>query len=158
MGLVLFEPDIPQNAGNLLRTAACLDVSVDVVEPCGFAFSDRRLKRAGMDYLDRARVRRHDSWSSFLDACGNDSGPAAGRIVLLTTKGEVAYADFRFRAGDRLLVGRESAGVPDSVHARADARVRIPIAPGLRSLNVAAAAAIVLGEALCQLEAFPRPA
>ncbi len=154
MRLALFEPDIPQNAGAILRLAACLEVPVDVIEPCGFVFSDRRLRRAGMDYLDRVALRRHVSWTAFLAA--RDEGP--GRLVLLTTGAETPYVAFRFHADDVLLVGRESAGVPDTVHAAADARVHVPMAQGMRSLNVALAAAIVLGEALRQTGTFPETA
>lgn len=149
MRLVLFEPDIPQNTGTLLRLGACLGVPVDLVEPCGFLLSDRHLRRAGMDYLDLASLTRHASWAAY-----RSSAPA-GRLVLLTTRGAEAYPDFAFRPGDRLLVGRESGGVPDEVHAAADARLTIPMAPGARSLNVAVAAAMVLGEALRQTGGFP---
>ncbi len=150
--LALFEPDIPQNAGTLLRAAACLAVPVDVIEPCGFVFSDRRLRRAGMDYLDRVALTRHDSWRAFRTA---RAAAPAGRLVLLTTRAPTPYTRFQFRAGDVLLVGRESAGVPDDVEGAADARVRVPMAHGARSLNVAVAAAMVLGEALRQLDGFP---
>jgi tRNA (cytidine/uridine-2'-O-)-methyltransferase len=150
--LALFEPDIPQNAGTLLRLAACLDVPVAIIEPCGFVLGDRRLRRAGMDYLDRAQIVRFSSWRAFEES---RTAAPGGRLIVLTTRGEIDYARFRFRSGDVLLVGRESAGVPDRVRLAADARLRIPIAPGLRSLNVAVAAAMVVGEALRQLGAFP---
>lgn len=143
--LALFEPDIPQNAGSLLRLGACLGVGVDLIEPCGFLLTDRGLKRAGMDYLKSADFRRHESWARFLS---DRADP--GRLVLLTTRADTAYTDFAFQAGDTLLVGRESAGVPDHVHHRADARVRIAMVPGMRSINVAQACAMVLGEALRQ--------
>ncbi len=151
MRLALYEPDIPHNTGALLRTAACLGVAVDVIEPCGFVFSDRRLRRAGMDYLEDVDLSRHASWQAFLAA----RGAGAARLVLLTTRAEVAHTGFRFRRCDVLLVGRESAGVPAAVHEAADARVRVPMAPGMRSLNVAIAAAMVLGEALRQIRGFP---
>ncbi|MBF0248743.1 MAG: tRNA (cytidine(34)-2'-O)-methyltransferase [Alphaproteobacteria bacterium] len=151
MDLALYEPDIPQNAGTLLRTAACLGVGVDVIEPCGFVFSDRHLKRSGMDYLGQARLERHISWEAFRALRQRDEGR---RLVLLTTRGAIPYTEFRYRPGDILLLGRESAGVPDDVHAAADARVVIPMAPGARSLNVAVAAAMVLGEALRQCGRF----
>ncbi len=154
MRLALFEPDIPQNAGAMLRLAACLGVPVDVIEPCGFVFADKRLRRAGMDYLDRVALRRHVSWPAFLAA--RDGG--LGRLVLLTTRAETPYAAFRFHADDVLLVGRESAGVPEAVHGAADARVHVPMAAGMRSLNVAVAAAMVLGEALRQTGGFPKEA
>ena len=148
MRLALFEPDIPQNAGALLRLGACLGVAVDIIEPCGFLFTDRGLKRAGMDYLALANYRRHDSWTAFEAA-------RQGRLVLLSSKAAHPYTEFRFAPDDVLLLGRESAGVPDHVRDAADARLRIPLMPGLRSLNVALAAAIVLGEALRQTEGFP---
>lgn len=148
MRLALYEPDIPQNAGALIRLAACLDVAVDLIEPAGFVLSDRRLKRAGMDYVDLAPLHRHASWAAF-DAARTD------RLVLLTTRGDTPFTDFAFAPDDILLLGRESAGVPDAVHDRADARLRIPMAPGARSLNVALAGAMVLSEALRQTAAFP---
>lgn len=151
MRLALFEPDIPQNAGTLIRTAACLGVPVDIIEPCGFVLDDRRLKRAGMDYLARATVTRHESWDAFLAARRAEGG----RLVLMTTQGDTAHVDFRFAADDVLIAGRESAGVPDVVHDAADARLRVPMAPGERSLNVAIATALVLGEALRQTHGFP---
>lgn len=151
MHLALFEPDIPQNAGSLIRLGACLGVPVDIVEPCGFLFTDRALKRAGMDYLDKAEVRRHPSWEAFW-AVHRERG---GRLILLTSKGSLPYTQCDYSAGDTLLLGRESAGAPDEVHAAADIRVRIPMLPGLRSLNVAQAGAMVLGEALRQTKGFP---
>jgi tRNA (cytidine/uridine-2'-O-)-methyltransferase len=149
MRLALFEPDIPQNAGALLRLGACWGVAVDIIEPCGFLLDDRRLRRAGMDYREAASLHRHASWAAFL------AGRAAGRLLLLTTKASLPYHRFAFRPDDTLLLGRESAGVPEHVHRTADARLRIPLRPGMRSLNVALAAAIVLGEALRQTEGFP---
>ena len=148
MRLALYQPDIPQNTGTILRLAACLDVPLDVIEPCGFVWSDNRLRRAGMDYADRARLRRHDSWEAFRAA-------VPGRLVLLTTAGATDFIAFPFESDDILLFGRESAGVPDAVHQAAAARLRIPMAAGVRSLNVAVAAAMVLGEALRQTAAFP---
>ena len=147
MRLALFEPDIPQNCGAMLRLAACLGVAVDIIEPCGFHLTDKRLRRAGLDYLERVEISRHSSWQAFTAAHRT-------RLILLTTKGDLAYTDFRFRADDTLLVGQESAGVPPAVHAAAQARVLIPLQPGLRSLNVAQAAAMVLGEALRQTGGF----
>ena len=151
MRLALYEPDIPQNTGTLLRMAACLGVAVDVIEPCGFIFDDRRLRRAAMDYLAHVEIRRHISWRAFQEV----QGESAGRLVLLTSASAVPYTAFRFHGDDTLLVGRESAGAPQSVHDAANARVRVPMAPGLRSLNVAIAAAMVLGQALCQTDGFP---
>jgi len=149
MRLALFEPDIPQNAGALLRLGACLGVSVDIIEPCGFLFSDPQLKRAGMDYLELADMVRHASWQTYLAA------GVAGRIVLLSSKAAQLYTDFAFSADDTILLGRESAGVPGFVHERADVRLRIAMKSGLRSLNVAQAGAMVLGEALRQTGTFP---
>ena len=149
MRIALFEPDIPQNTGALIRLAACMGLPIDVIEPCGFLFSDRALRRAGMDYLEEAAIARHASWNAFLAIV------RAERIVLLTVKGAVPYTEFQFRFDDILLLGRESAGVPERVHARADARLRIPIKAGLRSLNVAQAGAMVVGEALRQTKGFP---
>jgi tRNA (cytidine/uridine-2'-O-)-methyltransferase len=151
--LALYQPDIPQNCGTLLRLAACLGVVVDIIEPCGFVLSDARLKRAGMDYLGQADMRRHSSWEAFRRV----QGPSGRRLVLLTTKGETPYVDFAFRPDDVLMVGRESAGVPEGVAAAADARLVIPLKTGLRSLNVAVAASMVLGEALRQTGGFPLP-
>ena len=149
MRLALYQPDIPQNAGSLIRLGACLGVGLDIIEPCGFLLSDRNFRRAGMDYAAQAAVRRHDSWDRFCQ----DRGP--GRLVLLTTKAAQSYVSFAFAPTDILLVGRESAGVPDEVHNIADARLLIPMQPGLRSLNVAQAAAMVMGEALRQTAGFP---
>jgi tRNA (cytidine/uridine-2'-O-)-methyltransferase len=146
--LALYEPDIPQNTGAILRLGACLGVAVDIIEPCGFVLDDRRLRRAGMDYLDLAAMTRHVSWDAFL-------GDNRGRLVLLTTRAEDNLPGFRFRAGDTILLGRESAGVPQSVHEAADARVAVPMTEGARSLNVALAAALALGQALGQTDQFP---
>lgn len=145
--LALYQPDIPQNTGTILRTAACLGVAVDVIEPAGFTITDKGLKRAGLDYLPAAAWVRHASFARFDEARRRDGA----RLVLLTTKAALAYTEFAYRPGDVLLLGRESAGVPDEVHALADARVTIPMVPGMRSLNVAVAAAMVLGEALRQI-------
>jgi tRNA (cytidine/uridine-2'-O-)-methyltransferase len=149
MRLALYEPDIPQNCGALLRLGACLGIVVDIIEPCGFVFSDKGLKRAGMDYLELADYARHSSWEAFLST--RDSG----RIALLTSKGDTPYTDFAFAKDDIILLGRESAGVPDAVHNRVDARLRIPLKSGLRSINVAQAGAMALGEALRQTSQFP---
>ena len=153
MRLALYEPDIPQNAGSLMRLGACLGVGIDIIEPCGFLLTDRNFRRAGMDYLKSADICRHSSWMRFHADFSARTGPH--RLVLLTTKADMAYCDFRFAEGDTLLVGRESAGVPDEVHDAADVRLVIPLRPGLRSLNVAQAAAMVLGEALRQTAGFP---
>lgn len=149
--LALYQPDIPQNAGTLLRLAACLSVGVDVIEPCGFLWDERRMRRAGMDYVDRVAVRRHSSWPAF-----DQTRRAEGRrLVLLTTKAEERLDGFPFGPQDVIMVGRESAGVPDEVAAAADARLRIPMAPGVRSLNVAQAASLAVWEALRRLDALP---
>ncbi len=153
MRMALYQPDIPGNAGALMRTAACLGVGVDIIGPCGFVLSDKQMRRAGMDYLDRLDWTKHASWDSF--QARRAGGALAGRLVVLTTKAETDYLQFAFHADDILLAGRESAGVPDDVHAAADGRVRIPMAPGMRSLNVAAALSMVLGEALRQTGGFP---
>ena len=152
MRLVLFEPDIPQNAGTLLRTAACLGLAVDLIEPCGFILSDRHFRRAGMDYLSSVGLVRHSSWRAFQAA---RLPGARGRLVVLTTRACLSYPDFAFLADDDILVGSESAGVPAAVHAIADARLRVPMVGNARSLNVAVAAAMVLGEALRQTGGFP---
>ena len=148
MRIALFEPDIPQNTGAIIRLGACLGLPVEIIEPCGFLFTDTGLRRAGMDYLELADVTRHASWERFLAS-------RTGRIVLMTTKAQTAYTEFSFRSTDIILLGRESAGVPDNVHDAADARLRVPLRPGRRSLNVAMTAAIVTGEALRQTGAFP---
>ena len=146
--LALYEPDIAPNAGAMLRTCACFAVDAAIIEPAGFVLTDSGLRRAGMDYLAALSLVRHASFARF-----EEWRAAAGRrLALLTTKGETALWDFAFRPGDVILVGRESAGVPDSVHAVAEARLRIPIAPPLRSLNVAVAAALALAEARRQLD------
>ncbi len=156
MRLVIFEPDIPQNTGALLRLGACLGIPVDIVEPCGFLFDDKRLRRAGMDYLEAVEMVRHSSWSAYRNAARNaPPGRPPGRLLLLTTRGATHYTDFAFRPDDNILLGRESAGVPEAVHAEADARLLIPMADGIRSLNVALAAAMVLSEALRQTGLFP---
>jgi tRNA (cytidine/uridine-2'-O-)-methyltransferase len=146
MNIALFQPDIPQNTGTILRLCACLGVAAHIIEPAGFPTSDRHFRRAGMDYLDHVALTRHDSWSKF-EQWRNETG---FRLVLFTTKGAGSYLDFRYRKDDILLFGRESAGVTDEVAATADARLVIPVSPGLRSLNVAMAVAMALGEALRQ--------
>ena len=154
MRLALYEPDIPQNTGTILRLAACLGLAVDIIEPCGFLIDDRRLRRAGMDYLESVSFTRHSSWTAFCESRAvraRDPAGAVGRLLLLTTRGDRAYTDVAYQANDTLLLGRESAGVPDAVHASADQRLLIPMQPGARSLNVALAAAMVAGEALRQL-------
>jgi tRNA (cytidine/uridine-2'-O-)-methyltransferase len=146
MQIALYQPDIPQNTGTILRLCACLGVAAHIIEPAGFPVSDRHFRRAGMDYLDQVTIVRHDSWSKF-EQWRNDGGY---RLILFTTKGSCSYLEYSYGASDILLFGRESAGVPDVVVAAADARLVIPIRAGLRSLNVAMAAAMALGEALRQ--------
>jgi tRNA (cytidine/uridine-2'-O-)-methyltransferase len=147
--LALYEPDIPQNTGTILRLCACLGVEAHLIEPAGFPATDRAFRRAGMDYLDQVRLTRHASWAAF-DAWRQAQSL---RLVLVTTRGPAPYADHRYRTDEILLFGRESAGVPEAVHAAADARLTIRMQPGLRSLNVAMAAAMVVGEAIRQTEA-----
>jgi tRNA (cytidine/uridine-2'-O-)-methyltransferase len=149
MRIALYEPDIAGNVGTILRMAACFGVPVDIVEPCGFPFSDRGLKRAGMDYAAKAEIRRHADWAAF-----RDSQP--GRLVLLTVSGGVPLPEARFAPGDVFLAGSESAGVPAEVHNAAALRVRIPMREGFRSLNVAIATGIALGEALRQTGGWPQ--
>ena len=154
MRLALFQPDIPQNLGGAIRLCACLGATLEIIEPCGFPLSDRSLKRAALDYGGHAEVIRHGSWTGFL---GQETRKD-GRLVLFTTRGARPFTDFAFQPGDTLLFGRESAGVPDEVHAAANARLLIPMQAGMRSLNVVAAAAMALGEGLRQTNGFPSPA
>ena len=144
ISLTLYQPDIAQNTAAMIRLCACLGVAMDVIEPCGFVWDDQRLKRVAMDYVEHVTLKRHASWGDF------QASTAGRRVVLLSTKAATPYTQFIFQADDIVLVGQESAGVPDAVHAAADARVLIPMHPPARSLNVAMAAAIVLSEALRQ--------
>lgn len=146
MRIALYQPDIPQNTGTILRLCACLGVEAHIVAPAGFPISDRAFRRAGMDYLDSVALVRHSSWDAFQEWRQEQNG----RLVLFTTAGTLSYLDYEFRSDDVLLFGRESAGVPADVHSAADARLRIPMRAGLRSLNVALAAAMAAGEALRQ--------
>ena len=148
MRIALYQPDQAGNVGTILRLAACLGVPVDIVEPCGFPFSDRALKRAGMDYAELAAVTRHSGWTAF-------EARIEGRLVLLTTAASERIDTVRFLPGDTLLLGSESRGAPSEVHRRADLRVRIPQAKGTRSLNIAVAAGIALAEALRQTNGWP---
>jgi tRNA (cytidine/uridine-2'-O-)-methyltransferase len=150
MRIALYQPDIPQNTGTILRLAACLNVAVDIIEPAGFDLSDRALKRAALDYIEAAEVIRHREFGQFRDA----ARAAASRIVLLTSMAETPYIAAKFQPNDILLVGRESAGVPGVVRDAADLHLRIPMRSGLRSLNVAVALAMVLGEGLRQTGGF----
>ena len=151
MRIALYEPDIPQNTGTILRLCACFGIETHIIEPAGFPVSDRAFRRAGMDYLDKVVLTRHSSYAAFDDWRRRERL----RLVLLTTASTQSYLDHDYAADQVLLFGRESAGVPEAVHQAADTRLRIPIRPGLRSLNVAMAAAMVAGEALRQTGAFP---
>ena len=152
MRLALFEPEIPPNTGTMLRLCACLGVPVDIIEPCGFPFSDRALKRAGMDYMDIVQLKRHIEFAAF-NAWRQTEGH---RLVLVETTGTLRHIDFAFSPKDIVMLGRETSGTPPEVEAVCDAVVRIPMMPGVRSLNVATAAAIVLSEALRQTGGFPQ--
>jgi tRNA (cytidine/uridine-2'-O-)-methyltransferase len=154
MRLALFQPDIPQNLGGAIRLSACMGAALEIIEPCGFPLPDRSLKRAALDYGGHAEVIRHGSWTDFLA----HEARKGGRLLLFTTRGARPFTDFAYRPGDTLLFGRESAGVPDEVHAAANARLLIPMQAGMRSLNVVAAAAMALGEGLRQTNGFPSPA
>lgn len=154
MRIALFQPDIPQNTGTLLRLGACLDVELDIIEPCGFVFSEHTLKRSGMDYLNLVSYRRHNSWEDFLEYRKNNP-EEYGRIVLLTTHATQSYTKFEFQKNDIILMGRESAGVPQEVHNIVDARLLIPMNEKARSINVAVSAVMVVGEALRQCDLFP---
>lgn len=148
MRIALYQPEIAGNVGAVLRTAACLATPVDLIEPMGFQWDDSRVARAGMDYIEHVSVTRHADWDAFV-------AQVPGRLVLLTTRGATPLHDFDFRADDVLLFGQEGAGVPEAVHARADARVVIPMAPAVRSLNLGVSVAIVLAEALRQTGGWP---
>ncbi len=148
MQIALYQPDIPQNTGTILRLCACLRVDAHIIEPAGFPVSDRHFRRSGMDYLDQVSITRHDSWTKFEEW----RATTGARLLLFTTKGSRSYLDHSYAPTDILLFGRESAGVPEAVADAADARLLIPIAPGLRSLNVAMAAAMAVGEALRQTD------
>jgi tRNA (cytidine/uridine-2'-O-)-methyltransferase len=154
MRIALYQPDIAGNVGTIIRMAACFGVPCDIIHPCGFAFSERGLKRAGMDYLTQAMISEHDSWSAF----ENIAAATSRRIVLLSSKASVALPDAAFEPGDIILMGSESAGVPASIHERADLRIHIPMQSGFRSLNVAVAAGIALAEGLRQTGQFPKGA
>lgn len=153
MRLALFEPDIPQNTGTLLRLGACLDLPIDIIEPCGFVFNEKAMRRAGMDYLEFSNYRRHNSWEDFL-SYREEHQDEYGRIVLLTTHATQSFLDFKFLPNDVILMGRESAGVPDNVHNLADARLLIPMNPHARSINMAVSAAMAITEGLRQTGGF----
>ena len=150
MRIALFQPDIPQNTGNIFRLAACLGVSVDVIEPAGFLFDDKRLQRSLMDYIDHLNYKRHVDWEAFYQWYKTHNY----RLILLTTKSQKKYYDFKYNHNDILLFGRESAGVPEEIHHCVHERLLIPMQKGLRSLNVSSAASMIVGEALRQLNSF----
>ncbi len=149
MRLALYQPDMAGNVGAVLRTTACLDVVCDIIEPCGFAFSERALRRSGMDYAAQAKMHRHADWEAFTGSLNGS------RIVLMSSKASTPLPRFEFRADDIILMGSESSGAPPEVHERADARVFVPMAPGFRSLNISVSAGIALAEALRQTQQFP---
>lgn len=150
MRLCLYQPEIPQNTGTLLRLAACVGVGIDIVGPCGFILSDRKLRRSGMDYMDQVDVKIYSSWEKFLVEKSN------GRLISLVPKASTSYIDFDFLPWDILVLGQEGNGLPQEVIDQTDHQVRIPMQPGFRSLNVAIAGAMVLGEALRQTQQFER--
>ena len=150
MRIALFEPDIPQNTGNILRLGACLDISIDIIEPTGFIFDDKRFKRSSMDYINYTNYKRHLDWNSFY----RWSKKNKYRLILLTTKSKKKYFKYKFNNNDIMLFGRESAGVPKEIHQCVDERLLIPLEQGLRSLNVSSAAAMVAGEALRQIKNY----
>lgn len=149
MELALYQPDIPQNTGTLMRLAACMKIKLHIIEPCGFVLSDKNLKRAGMDYMGQVDLVRHTSWEAFKEATKDK------RLVLMTTKTDLPYTEFEYQKNDILIAGRESAGVPDSVHNECTSRVTIPMTAETRSLNIAIASAMILGESLKQTNSFP---
>ncbi|MBR1904212.1 MAG: tRNA (cytidine(34)-2'-O)-methyltransferase [Alphaproteobacteria bacterium] len=155
MRLALYQPDIPQNTGTLLRLGACLNLPIDIIEPCGFLFNDKAMRRAGMDYLAAVDYRRHDSWADFLEYRAAHSSEY-GRLILMTTHGAQSFVNFKFLPNDVILMGRESAGVPENVHQTADARLLIPMNPNARSINMAVSAAMAVSEALRQTNQFPK--
>lgn len=155
MRIALFQPDIAQNTGTLLRLGACLNIPVDIIEPCGFRFNSKEMKRAGMDYLDKVDYKKHISWEDFLEY-RKENSEKYGRIILLSTKASQKYYDFEFKENDILLLGRESCGAPNEVHEKADARVIIPMHADTRSINIAISASMVLGEAMRQCNIFPK--
>ncbi|MBC7785187.1 MAG: tRNA (cytidine(34)-2'-O)-methyltransferase [Burkholderiales bacterium] len=148
MRIALYQPEIPGNVGAILRLAACFSVSVDIIEPCGFVFSDARVRRAGMDYIAHVEITRHPDWAAF-------AASTEGRLILLSSKAQTRLVDFAFEEGDILLMGQESAGVPDAVRDECIARVRIPLSPEVRSLNISVATGIALAEALRQTGQLP---
>lgn len=147
--IALYQPDIPQNVGAMMRLCACLNVGLEVIEPCGFPWDEKKIRQSAMDYFDAANINRHSSWNAFIES---HSAPA--RIILMTTRADMDYIDFKFQPGDILLAGRESSGVPEDIHNAADSRLAIPMQGGLRSLNIVNATSMILGEALRQTNGF----
>ena len=150
MRIALYEPDIPQNTGNIFRLGACLGINVDIIEPAGYVFDDKRFKRASMDYINHINYKRHLDWNTFL----NWSKKNNFRLILLTTKSDNIYYKYNFKSNDILIFGRESAGVPKKVHNVVDNKITIPMVKDLRSINVSSAVALVIGEACRQLNLF----
>ena len=148
MRIALFEPDIPQNAGNIFRLGACLGIPIDIIEPAGFVIDDKRLKRASMDYYDYLDLTKHVSWEKFYEWSKKNSY----QLILLTTKSQKSYYDYKFQAKDIILFGRESAGVPDYVHQAVDERLTIPMIKGPRSINLSSSVSMVAGEMIRQLK------
>lgn len=152
MRLALYQPEIPQNTGTLMRLCACMGINLDVIHPCGFIWDDRRLRRAGMDYIDIATVQHHDSWETFYEWTKKSDY----RLILLDSKAKTLYTDYDYQRRDILLMGKESSGVPSEIFQTVPERLLIPMKPGCRSLNVSLAAAMVVGEGLRQLGMFPK--
>ena len=150
MRIALYQPDIPQNSGNILRLGACLGVSIDIIEPTGYVFDDKRFKRSSMDYINHIDYKRHIDWEAFF----NWSKKNNFRLILLTTKTDKKYCDYNFKNNDILIFGRESAGVSEIVHSNVDEQITIPMKKGMRSINVSSAVALVTGEACRQLRLF----
>ena len=145
MKIAMYQPDIPQNCGAMMRLCACMGVGLEIIEPCGFVWDKRKIRSAAMDYFDKVTITRHNSWDAFYNQYHGKS-----RIILMSTKASQTYHDFTFKSDDILLAGRESAGVPDYIHEKAQARVFIPMKQGFRSLNIVNATSMILGEALRQ--------
>lgn len=152
MRLALYQPEIPQNTGTLMRLCACMGICLDIIHPCGFVWEDRRLRRAGMDYMDMAAVHHHNSWAEF----SKEISLRNRRLILLDGKAETPYTDFVFKKGDVIMMGQESCGVPEDVFKEIPHRLQIPMIPNCRSLNVSLAAAMVVGESIRQLKIQPK--
>ena len=146
MRIALYQPDIPQNTGNIFRLGACMGVAVDIIEPTGFVFDDKKFRRSAMDYIDHLEYKKHDDWQHFYQWIKENKF----RLILMTTKSEDSLYNFEFRSSDILLFGRESAGVPDNIHQIVDHRLTIPMIDGVRSINLSSSVALVLGESLRQ--------